>query len=99
MAHRVSPRALDKLSDIWLYVLDDRQSVEAANRLIFSITSRFALLAKHPYLGRARDHDLGGGMRTLPVGEYVIVYCVERGGVEVLRVVHGRRDFAKLFGE
>ena len=53
--------------------------MEVADRLTDTITERFFLLAGHPYLGRARDDDFGVGTRSFPVGEYVIVYCVEDG--------------------
>jgi toxin ParE1/3/4 len=98
MAHRVSPRAEDDLDDIWYYAAKESCSVDTANRLIDSITDRFFLLASRPYLGRARDEDLGPGSRSFPVGEYVIVYCVEDDDVSILRVVHGRRDLEALFG-
>jgi toxin ParE1/3/4 len=71
--------------------------VEVADRLTDTITERFFLLAGHPYLGRARDDDFGIGTRSFPVGEYVIVYCVEDGDVLILRVAHGRRDIEALF--
>ncbi len=70
-----------------------------ANQLIDSITDRFFLLAGHPYLGRARKDDFGVGCRSFPVGEYIIVYCVEDEGVLILRVAHGRRDLEALFGQ
>jgi len=98
MAHRVWRRATDDLDEIWYYVATESASVEIANRLIDSITSRFLLLASHPHLGRRRDDDLGVGSRSFPVGEYVIIYCVENEDVLILRVVHGRRDLEALFG-
>lgn len=98
MAHRVAPRAAADLDDIWYYVADQSGSIEIANRLIDSIASRFFLLASHPYLGRARDDDFGVGSRSFPVGEYVIVYCVEHENALILRVAHGRRDIEALFG-
>jgi toxin ParE1/3/4 len=99
MTHRVAPQAAADLDDIWYYVAKDSGSVEIASRLIDSITSRFLLLAGHPYLGRARDDDFGAGSRSFPVGEYVIVYCVENGDVLILRVAHGRRDIEALFDQ
>lgn len=54
------------------------------------VTDRFLLLSGHPYLGRGRDQDIGRGSRSLPVGEYVIVYCIEGEDVLILRVAHGR---------
>jgi len=97
MAHRVAPQAAADLDDIWYYVAKESGSFEIANRLIDSITGRFFLLAGHPYLGRARDDDFGAGSRSFPVGEYVIIYCVENGDVLDLRVAHGRRDIEALF--
>lgn len=99
MPHRVARRAADDLDEIWLYVAEESQSIEVASKLIESITDRFFLLGNHPYVGRARDRDFGAGSRTFPVGEYVILYSLEGQNVLILRVVHGRRDLAALFGE
>jgi toxin ParE1/3/4 len=97
MAHLVAPRAEADLDDIWLYVAKESGSMDVANRLIDSITDRFLFLAGFPHAGRARDRDFGIGSRSFPVGEYVIVYCVEGEDVFILRVVHGRRDLEMLF--
>jgi len=98
MAHRVAPRAEADLDDIWYYVAKESSSIEIANRLIDTITDRFFVLASFPYIGRSRDEDFGPGCRTLAVGEYVIVYCIENEDALILRVVHGRRDLDALFG-
>src|SRR5258708_36141061 len=58
---------------------------------IDSITDRFFLLSSHPYLGRARDDDFGAGSRSFPVGEHVIVYCVEDDDVLILRVAQSSK--------
>jgi toxin ParE1/3/4 len=97
MAHRVSPQAEDDLDAIWLYVARESSSVEVATRLIETITARFALLAVSPYLGRSRSGEFGHGVRSFPVGEYLILYIVEAEEVYVLRVVHGKRDLWELF--
>jgi toxin ParE1/3/4 len=98
MAHRVAPRAAADLDDIWLYVARESGSMEIANRLIDTITERFYTLASFPYIGRSREDDFGPGYRSLAVGEYVIVYCVENEDALILRVVHGRRQSEALFG-
>ena len=98
MAHRVAPRAETDLEDIWLFVAQDSGSINVASRLIDSITDRFYLLADFPNAGRARDRELGSGIRTFPVGECVIVYLIEGKDISILRVVHGRRDLEHLFG-
>lgn len=73
-------------------------SIEIANRLTDTITDCCAVLGSFPYIGRPRAYDFGPGYRSLAVGEYVIVYCVENEDALILRVVHGRRELEQLFG-
>jgi toxin ParE1/3/4 len=98
MAHHLAQRVEADLDDIWYYVAKESGSIEIANRLIDTITDRFLTLPSFPYLGRSRDEDFGSGYRSLAVGEFVIVYCVDHEDVLILRVVHGRRDLERLFG-
>lgn len=96
MAHRVAPQAEAELDNIWYYVAKESGSVEIADRLIDSITERFYLLACHPHIGRRRDEDLRPGLRSFPVGEYVIIYRVEEEDVLILHVFRGSRDIEAL---
>jgi toxin ParE1/3/4 len=97
MAHRVAPLAERDLDDIWYYVAKESGDIDIANRLIDTITDRFFLLARFPYMGRSRAEDFGAGSRSFGVGEYAIVYSVEGEDVLILHVVHGRRDMKALF--
>ncbi|MBV8897502.1 MAG: type II toxin-antitoxin system RelE/ParE family toxin [Acidobacteriaceae bacterium] len=97
MAHRVGARAEADLDDIWIYVAKESGSIETANRLIDAITDRFLTIARFPYIGRQRDEDFGPGFRSLAIGDYVIVYCLEDEEALILRVVHGRRRLEPLF--
>ena len=97
MACNVAPWAEADLDDIWLYAAAESGSLDIATRLVDSITDRFCFLAGFPHAGRSRERDFGAGMRSFPVGEYVIIYSVEGDDVFTLRVVHGRRDFDRLF--
>jgi toxin ParE1/3/4 len=92
MAHRVAADAEAELDNIWYYVAKESGSIEIADRLIDSITQRFYLLACHPHIGRHRDQDLCPGLRSFPVGEYVIIYHPEEEGVLILHVFQGSRD-------
>jgi toxin ParE1/3/4 len=85
------------LDEIAWAVARDTGSPVIAEQLIDSIVTRFYLLADHPKFGRARD-DLPTGARSFPVGNYVIVYLVDGEGMQILRIVRGRRDIAALFG-
>lgn len=97
MACRLAPEAVDDLTDIWHYVATESGSTDVADRLIDSITDRFGLLASFPQMGRSRD-DLRPGLRSFPVGEYLIIYRLAGEDVLILHVTHGRRDIEALLG-
>ena len=92
--YRVSDVARADLDDIWLYIAQD--DPEAADRFIRAIVSRFPKLASMPYMGRARE-ELSAGLRSFPVQKYVIFFRPLEGGVEIVRVLSGARDFPPLF--
>jgi toxin ParE1/3/4 len=85
----VSPLAQADLDEIWDHIARDR--VVNADRFVDRIEQRFGLLAKNPRLGVARD-DLRPGLRRFGYARYLIYYRLVRGGIEVVRVVHGARD-------
>ena len=72
--HLRAPQAESDLDEIWYFLATQSNSVDVADRVIDSITARFALLASHPYVGRRRDEDLRPGVRTFTVGDYVTAY-------------------------
>jgi toxin ParE1/3/4 len=96
MTHRVALRARADLDEIWLHIARETRSETLADRIVDGITGRFSLLAEYPRLGRARDDDLGRGRRSLPIGDYVILYQIVGANVQILRVAHGRRDLPAL---
>jgi toxin ParE1/3/4 len=96
MGHIRSPQADSDLDSIWYYVASESGSVEIADRLIDSITERFLLPANYPNIGRRRDDDLRPGLRSFPVGEYVI-YRLQDEDVLILRVLRGSRNIQALF--
>ncbi len=98
MGHIRASQAGSDLNEIWYYVATKSGSLDVADRLIDSITDRFTLLASYPNMGRARDEDLRLGLRSFPVGEYVILYRVQDEDVLILRVLRGSRDIEALFG-
>ena len=98
MGHRRTPQADSDLDGIWYYVAFKSGGIEVADRLVDSIANRFFLLANHPNIGRARDEDLRPGLRSFPVGEYVIIYRIEDSHVLILRVLRGSRNIEALFG-
>jgi toxin ParE1/3/4 len=47
-------------------------------------------------LGRSRD-QLALGMRSFPVGNYLIFYLPIKNGIVIVRVLSGYRDLDSLF--
>ncbi len=88
---RKSSDAEEDLIEIWLYIAD--HNPRAADRLLDQFEKRWELLATQPHSGAPRE-DLGAGLRQVVVGEYLSIYRIEKGTVEILRVLHGRRNIA-----
>ena len=87
-------KARRDLREIWKYVAKDQPA--RADRLIESLFDSFRLIATSPDIGELRS-DLRDGLRLLSVGNYVIGHQRVRGGVRIIRVVHGARDLTKVF--
>ena len=88
------PRALSYLAEIWDYIADD--SEVRADAFVATIDAKFQTLAKQPGIGRMRD-ELATGLRSLPIGRYVIFYLSLADGIEIIRVLHGARDIDTIF--
>jgi toxin ParE1/3/4 len=84
----------EDLLDIWFYVGAD--DMDAADRLLDQIDTRCDSLGQYPEKGVQRD-ALMPGMRSILTGNYVIFYRVHRDRVEILRILHGSRDFPSIF--
>ena len=93
--YRIAEAARADLDALWLYVAE-QGGLDAADRLIDAITERFPLLAANPGMGRERN-ELAPGLRSFPVGDYLIFYRRARGRIDIVRVLHGSRDLPRFF--
>ena len=84
------------LDDIWFYIASDNpaNADRFLDRLIDVATGTLTVA---PFSGRERE-ELGDGLRSLPVENYLIFYRVRDSAVEILRVIHGARDLGAIFG-
>ena len=89
-----TPQADLDVFEIAVFIAQD--NVAASDRFLDTLASRLELLSRSPKVGRVRD-ELAAGLRSLPFGTYVIFYKPIRGGIEVVRVLHGSRDIPALF--
>jgi toxin ParE1/3/4 len=92
----ISPAARHDLADVWSFVSQDNE--DAATHLIQSFYRQCVVLSDMPNLGRARDRDLGEGLRSYPIGNYVIFYRFDNKRLEMVRVAHSARDIGEVFG-
>jgi toxin ParE1/3/4 len=93
---RWTSQAERDFEQIALYVGVTEYRPSAADRLIDLIMDTVELLAQHNTMGTARD-DLGLGYRVFSVSRYVVVFKATPDGIEVARIVDGRRDLSALF--
>jgi toxin ParE1/3/4 len=91
---RLSAHAARDLEQIWAYIAQD--SPVAADRFLDRIHRTCLRLADVPRIGRLRN-ELAKGLRSFPIGRYVIFYRVGGGGIEVARVLSGYQDIEALF--
>lgn len=73
-----------------------RRSPTQALRWIERLCEKCQALADSPLIGQQRD-DLLAGLRSFPVGYYLIFYRPAADGVTIERVLHGYRDIPSLF--
>lgn len=86
---RKTALAEEDLEEIWLYIAAD--NIVAADALLDKLAAKTAVLASNAELGRARP-EIHEGLRSFPVGSYILFYRPEPGGIELTRVLHGARD-------
>jgi toxin ParE1/3/4 len=82
-------RAERDLVEIWAHVAI--HNTQLADRLIDLIQERCQLLLRFPRGGEACPR-FGSEMRWFPAGNYVIFYRPDANGIQVIRVLDGRRD-------
>ncbi len=75
-----------------------QHDIRAADRIIDQINHSCEVLLRFPRGGEACPR-LGKDIRWFPSGNYVIIYRPDDDGIQVIRVIHGRRDIDTAFFE
>ena len=88
------PQAEADILEIWAYISEG--SPAEADNWIDKLDEKLALWATQPMMGRARD-ELAEGVRSFAFGRYVVFYQPLSDGIDVVRVLHGRRDIDANF--
>ncbi|HWZ45869.1 MAG TPA: type II toxin-antitoxin system RelE/ParE family toxin [Candidatus Saccharimonadales bacterium] len=91
-----TPQATEDLDAIWLFIAERNR--DAADRVEMEILATCGRLAKHPLMGTKRQDITPLAVRfwTLPkFPNYVIVYRPEPVPLQVVAVLHGKRNLKK----
>jgi plasmid stabilization system protein ParE len=97
---QLTPQAIEDLDVIWWTIAQDNR--DAAERVEMEILATCHRLAKHPRMGTKRQD-----VTILPVRfwtitkfpNYVIVYRPETKPLQVVAVLHGKRDLQEVLEE
>ena len=92
--YQLTKEADNDLLEIWLHISQD--DFDAAESVLAEMLGKFEILAAHPKLGHLRP-ELAPTIRSFPAGRYILFYRDIRGGVEIIRVLHGARDIDSIF--
>jgi len=92
--YQISPAAEQDPDEIAEYIAHDRPSAVAG--VLDALEAGCRLVAAHPAVGRQRN-DIGRGVMSFPIGEYLLFYYQDGKTVGIARVLHSRRDVATAF--
>jgi plasmid stabilization system protein ParE len=94
---QLTPQATEDLDAIWWFIAKD--SRDAADRVEIEIVATCRRLAKHPLMGTKRQDITPLLVRFWTVTKYpnyVIVYRPEAVPLQVVAVLHGKRELKEV---
>jgi antitoxin ParD1/3/4/toxin ParE1/3/4 len=96
--YTLAPEAARDLVEIWRYVKKE-SGQETADRVESVIRGKFAYLAEFPGAGHWRRDLTSAEVRFFSVYSYLIVYRPESKPLEIVSILHGSRDVARILSE
>jgi toxin ParE1/3/4 len=91
----LAPEAALDLVQIWRYV-KKQSNVAMADRVESVIKDRIVFLAKTSNAGHPRKDLTAEAVKFCPVYSYLIVYRPETKPLQVVSILHGRRDVEQI---
>jgi len=90
---RFRPSARADLEGIWREGVA-HWSPDTADAYIRALLARIDLIAAHPEIARER-HEFTPPVRIHPAGAHVVVYRIAEDHIDIIRIRHGREDWAR----
>jgi antitoxin ParD1/3/4/toxin ParE1/3/4 len=91
----LAPQAALDLVEIWRYI-KEQSSVTIADRVESAIRERMLFLAGTPGAGHRRMDLTEQSVKFFPVYSYLIVYRPETNPLQIVSILHGRRDVEQI---
>jgi toxin ParE1/3/4 len=91
----LAPEAALDLVQIWRHV-KEHSSVAIADRVESVIREKIVFLAGNPDAGHWRKNLTDEAVKFFPVYSYLIVYRPDTKPLQVVSVLHGRRDVEQI---
>ena len=91
----LAPEAAFDLARIWRY-LRRETNLSLADHVESVIRNRMAFLARSPGAGHRRRDLTDEDVRFFPVYSYLIVYRPKTKPLQVVSILHGRRDVEQV---
>jgi toxin ParE1/3/4 len=88
-----SPSFEDDLKYLAAFIAQDKP--DAARKWVQQVRRKCRLIANHPYLGDSRE-ELGLGVRSTYVGNYIVFFRAKDRAVEIMRLIRGGREIRFL---
>jgi antitoxin ParD1/3/4/toxin ParE1/3/4 len=94
----LAPQAALDLVEIWHYIRDG-SSRAMADRVESIILDKLAFLAKSPEAGHRRKNITEEDVKFFPVYSYLIIYRPKTKPLQIISILHGRRDVERILTE
>lgn len=98
--YRFTPEAAADLFEIWSYIAND--NAEAADRVEAAIYDSCSFVAGAPLSGQVRKDLTSRPVRfwtVQPFPNYVLVYRPDTEPLQVIRILHAKRNIQRMLGE
>ena len=93
----LTPAAEGDILDILDYI--ERENASAATRVFAALSEAMRLIAERPGIGHTRGDLADEAVRFWPVFSYLVIYRPDTSPLQIVRVLHGKRDVRRLLEE
>jgi|SRR5579884_2341822 antitoxin ParD1/3/4/toxin ParE1/3/4 len=91
----LAPQAAQDLAEIWRHI-GNQSSLQMANHVESVIRQQIEFLSHNPGVGHRRRDLTSADVRFFPVYSYLVVYRSGTKPLQIVTILHGRRDLETI---